>query len=125
VSGSSAQQSSGDQREKPNFEQLLAALEMSVSDLEEGKIGLAEALARYEEAVGLLKECYQQLERAERKIEILSRLGSAGEAVTEPLQDAAESLAEKAVRRTKRRSRTVSPDSESDSGEIDAPRGLF
>ena len=50
------------------FEQALAELEKIVRDLEDGKIGLEQSLARYEHGVGLLKSCYGQLRQAELKI---------------------------------------------------------
>ena len=43
-----------------------------VGELESGKLGLSDALARYEQGVKHLKACQQLLERAERKIELLS-----------------------------------------------------
>ena len=48
--------------EPPSFEQALASLEQIVHDLEEGRLGLAESLARYEEGVKLLKQCHGLLE---------------------------------------------------------------
>ena len=117
--------------EQPNFEQALATLEAIVHELEEGQIGLAEALARYEQGVKLLRQCYQLLEHAERRIELLSRVSAAGEPITQPLDDSAISLQEKAETRGKRRSRPAA-DSEtpcaregSGEGEIDVPGGLF
>lgn len=50
------------------FEQALADLEKVVRQLEDGQIGLEEALAQYEEGVGLLKQCYSQLRQAEQRI---------------------------------------------------------
>src|SRR5580698_2121845 len=52
----------------PDFETALARMEAIVFELEEGRIGLAEALARYEEGVGLLRQCFALLETAERRI---------------------------------------------------------
>ena len=46
--------------------------EAIVHDLEEGQLGLAEALARYEQGVQHLKRCYLLLEGAERKSELLT-----------------------------------------------------
>jgi exodeoxyribonuclease VII small subunit len=91
----------------PSFEQALAQLETIVHQLEEGEIGLAEALAHYETGIGLLKQCYGLLERAERRIELLSGVDAAGNPITEPLADEASSLDEKAQNRGRRRSRTV------------------
>jgi exodeoxyribonuclease VII small subunit len=69
--------------ESISFEQALASLEHIVHDLEEGKLGLAESLSRYEQGVSLLKRCHQLLERAERRIELLTGVDAAGNPVTE------------------------------------------
>ena len=75
--------------EQPTFESALARIEAIVHELEEGQTGLAESLARYEEAVRLLKQCYGLLENAERKIELLVGFDAAGNVVTEPFDDTA------------------------------------
>jgi exodeoxyribonuclease VII small subunit len=89
----------------PTFEEALAQLDAIVQELEEGQIGLADGLTRYEQGVKLLKQCYQLLERAERKIELLSRVDSNGQVESEPFDDGAISLEEKAETRGRRRSR--------------------
>lgn len=78
----------------PTFEDALARLEGIVRDLEEGDLGLAEALARYEAGVGLLKDCHQLLERAERRIELLSGFDAEGNPVTVPFDDTASATAD-------------------------------
>ena len=72
-----------------NFEQTLARLEEIVHLLEDGKIGLDDALGRYEEGVGLLRKAYEMLHRAERKIALLTGLDSEGNPVLSPMEDAA------------------------------------
>ena len=72
-----------------NFEQTLGRLEEIVHLLEDGKIGLDEALGRYEEGVGLLRNAYKMLQRAERKIAVLTGLDSEGNPVLSPIEDAA------------------------------------
>jgi exodeoxyribonuclease VII small subunit len=72
-----------------SFEQTLARLEEIVHLLEDGKIGLDEALGRYEEGVGLLRNAYEMLQRAERKIAVLTGLDSEGNPVLSPMEDAA------------------------------------
>ena len=89
--------------QQPTFEEALEELEAIVHELEEGEIGLNEALARYEHGVKLLRQCYDLLERAERKIELLGGVDAQGKPVTEPFADAALSLDEKAQRRSRRR----------------------
>jgi len=66
-------------------------MEAIVYELEEGRIGLAEALARYEEGVGLLRQCFGLLETAERRIELLTGVDAAGNPVVEPYDDTASS----------------------------------
>jgi len=103
-----AKKKSRKQKEGPaaSFEESLAALETIVSQLEDGQLPLAEALAQYEEGVGHLKACYQLLERAERKIELLSGVDADGKAVCEPLaDDLDDDLEAKAASRSNRRSR--------------------
>jgi exodeoxyribonuclease VII small subunit len=63
--------------EPRSFEESLGDLERLVRELEEGRLGLDEALARYEQGVGLIKQCYAQLRQAEQRILVLT--GSAGE----------------------------------------------
>ncbi|MBN2579821.1 MAG: exodeoxyribonuclease VII small subunit [Pirellulales bacterium] len=72
-----------------SFEQSLARLEEIVHQLEEGNVGLEESLARYEEGVKLLRQAYDLLQKAERKIEILSGVDAEGNPVTEPFDDTA------------------------------------
>ncbi len=72
-----------------NFEQTLARLEEIVHLLEDGKIGLDEAMGRYEEGVGLLRNAYEMLQRAERKIAVLTGMDSEGNPVLNPMEDAA------------------------------------
>ena len=114
----------------PSFEQALERLETIVHDLEEGRIGLAEGLGRYEEGIKLLRQCYELLENAERRIELLSRMGIAGEPVTEPFDEAQQSLEEKSDQRSRRRTRKTrepaAKDEPAGGGEgPDLPGGLF
>ncbi len=87
------------------FEQGLADLEGIVQRLEEGELPLAQSLADYAQGVALLKHCFEQLESAERKIELLRGLASDGEPTTEAFDDTALSLEEKSQARSQRRSR--------------------
>ena len=91
--------------ERPGFEQALAELETIMHALEEGKLGLAEGLARYERGIALLKQCYELLENAERKIELLCGVDAEGNPITQPFEAGGEqSLEEKAQGRSRRRS---------------------
>ncbi|REJ67455.1 MAG: exodeoxyribonuclease VII small subunit [Planctomycetota bacterium] len=109
------------------FEASLTKLEAIVGELEKGEIGLAEAMARYEEGVKLLAACYKQLEGAEAQIELLSGVDAEGKAVTEPFEDeATDSLDDKAASRSRRRTAKKSARPTSDeAGDIDTSGSLF
>ena len=115
---------------EPSFEQALQSLESIVRQLEEGQLGLAEALARYEQGVKLLKQCYQLLEHAERRIAVLTRVTPEGEAISEKFDDRAATLEEKAATRGRRRSRPAEADEPpcdppQKRRDVDPPGGLF
>lgn len=107
------------------FEEALVLLEQIVTELEAGQISLAEGLARYEHGVKLLKRCYQLLEQAERRIELLNRVDSEGNAHSEPFDDSALSLEEKARGRDRARTRGATKNLPESTGEIDESRRLF
>ena len=65
------------------FEEALERLEAIVDGLEAGELPLEEALARFEEGVGLTRALGDQLARAERRVEQLVREG--GALVAKPL----------------------------------------
>jgi exodeoxyribonuclease VII small subunit len=75
--------------ENLTFEQALAELDQIVRQLEDGSVGLEEALERYERGVGLLKRCYGQLRDAEQRILLLTGEGGEGEPLTRPFEHAA------------------------------------
>ena len=112
-----------------SFEESLAELEVIVAELESGKLGLSDALARYEQGVKHLKGCQQLLERAERKIELLSGVDADGNPITQPFDEGdAESLEAKAAARGQRRtsgSKSSSAQIGRRDGEIDDPARLF
>ncbi len=110
---------------EPTFEEALERLEFIVRDLEEGKIGLAAGLERYEEGVSLLRRCYHLLEGAQRRIELLNRVGPDGQEECEPFDDTSATLEEKAASRGRRRSRPRADDSGAAEDEIDGPGRLF
>lgn len=73
-------------KDSTSFEEALAELESVVNDLENGDLGLAEALERYELGVSRLKQCQKLLEKAEQRIEVLIRVDAQGNAITRPLE---------------------------------------
>jgi exodeoxyribonuclease VII small subunit len=92
------------------FEESLVELEKIVAELESGKLGLSDALARYEEGVKHLKGCQRLLEMAERKIELLSGVDADGNPITEPFKDSDDdSLEAKATARAGRRTSVSKP----------------
>ena len=113
--------------EKPTFEEALSQLDAIVQELEEGQIGLAQGLTRYEEGVKLLKQCYQLLEHAQRRIELLSRVDPDGRVHSEPFDEGVLSLEEKAQTRGRRRSseKNRDPNDLPAQDEIDETGRLF
>jgi len=113
----------------PSFEQAIAALEKIVHELEEGQLGLDQAVGRYEAGVKLLKQCHGLLAQAERRIELLTGVDAQGQPVVEPFDEqAAASLEEKSRNRSQRRStarRVPKPDTLPQDADMDEPGGLF
>ena len=89
--------------EQPTFEAALAELEAIVHQLEEGDLGLAESLARYEQGVKHLKHCYELLKAAEQKVELLTGIDANGAAITEPFRDETLALEDQAGSRRRKR----------------------
>lgn len=100
----------------PTFEEALSQLQQIVQELEDGSLGLEPSLARFEEGIRLLRNCYQILEQAEQKIEILTGQDSAGNPLTAPF-DATATFegSEKPAKKPGRR-RTASKGDNPDSG---------
>jgi exodeoxyribonuclease VII small subunit len=111
------------------FEESLDELEKIVSELESGKLGLSDALARYEEGVKHLKGCQHLLESAERKIELLSGVDAEGNPITQPFDESdVDSLDAKAAARGQRRTsgaKSTSPKMTMRSNDIDDVHRLF
>lgn len=68
----------------PSFDDGLDRLEALVQQLEAGNLGLEDALARYEEGIALSQTLQQQLNAAQRRVEVLKQ-GLGGEYRSEPL----------------------------------------
>jgi len=62
-----------DAQQDGGFDRKLERLEALVAELEQGGLGLEPAIERYQEGIGLLKECHRALERYQRRVEELSR----------------------------------------------------
>lgn len=112
-----------------SFEESLEELEKIVAELESGKLGLSDALARYEQGVKHLKGCQQLLERAERKVELLSGVNADGNPITQPFDEGdVDSLEAKAAARGQRRTTVAKASSVRITvrdGDIDDPGRLF
>jgi exodeoxyribonuclease VII small subunit len=81
--------------DKRNFEESLLELERMVRELEDGRLGLEEALARYEQGVGLIKSCYQQLREAEQRILLLTGVDEEQQPILQPFKHEATAIAKK------------------------------
>ncbi|HTI51427.1 MAG TPA: exodeoxyribonuclease VII small subunit [Planctomycetaceae bacterium] len=68
----------------PTFEAALEQLQTIVHELEEGQLGLETSLTRFETGVRLLRNCYQILEQAEQRIEVLTGVDSQGNPIVGP-----------------------------------------
>lgn len=55
------------------FEQALAEVESIIERIEAGEIGLEDALLQYERGVALVNHCRGKLDRAQQKVEDLTR----------------------------------------------------
>jgi exodeoxyribonuclease VII small subunit len=113
-----------------SFEEAMVELEEIVHDLEDGKIGLAEALNRYEQGVKLLKSCHQLLEKAERRIQLLSGVDAEGNPVVERFEDdESDDLDGKSAARARRRSQNPTTGKKTRSraagSDVDEGRSLF
>ncbi len=73
-----------------SFEGALERLEAIVDQLEEGDLGLEEALAAFEEGVALSRRCAGELDAAERRIEILVQTGDGDTAPFDSLGEGAD-----------------------------------
>lgn len=105
-----------------SFEQSLRELEQIVHELEEGGLGLADSLSRYEQGVQHLRRCYQALKQAEQKIEQLSGVDAQGNAVTEPFDDRAPAVAEETAKETAAAREAAAPGESAGSGRQKPPK---
>jgi Exonuclease VII small subunit len=108
------------------FEEMLQKLEAVVRELEEGNLGLREALTRYEEGIGYLKKCYEGLTQAQRKIELLTGVDAEGRPLVQSFEEQEMSIQDKAESRSRRRSAVSKPPpAEGCAPEIDNRDTLF
>jgi exodeoxyribonuclease VII small subunit len=60
-----------DQIETPSYEESFTRVEELVKELESGELSLKQSLRKYEEAVKSMNRCYELLDEAQKKIEML------------------------------------------------------
>jgi exodeoxyribonuclease VII small subunit len=118
-------------KSKRTFEQAIAEVEEIVSKLEGGKLELANSLDEYQRGIGTLKECYELLSSAERRVTLLSGFDIDGNPITEPFGDQPMTTEEKQAARPARRSspqsraRLTELQSGNDFEADDSQEGLF
>jgi exodeoxyribonuclease VII small subunit len=59
--------------EKIGFEETIRLLTNIVEKIEQGKIPLQESIEQYEKGMGLIRHCRDILQKAEKKIELISQ----------------------------------------------------
>jgi exodeoxyribonuclease VII small subunit len=74
-----------DAQKEPTFEEALAQLEAIVTSIEQGKIGLQDAIVQYERGMKLIQHCRSVLGDAEAKIQQL-QLGADGKLTPAPME---------------------------------------
>ena len=105
-------------KKQVSFETALEQLEKIVEELEDGEIGLEASLQRYEDGVKLLRQCYDILQHAERRIELLTGVGEDGRPTTEPF-DATATAEQTQRNRPKRRASPKGDEDEDDAEELE------
>jgi exodeoxyribonuclease VII small subunit len=111
-----------------SFEESLKELGEIVQQLEDGGLGLAESLARYEQGVKHLRDCYRALKQAERKIELLAGVDAQGNAQTEPFEEPEDGeFEQQAATRSRQRTakKRASPRKPPPPDDVGAPPSLF
>lgn len=68
------------------FEDYLRQVEEAVQQLESGKLGLEESIDKYENGIKAIKKCYEILEAAEKKIQLLIK-DKEGKLQAKPFED--------------------------------------
>jgi len=78
---------SRDQDPVVDFELSFSQVESIVRELEQGQLGLGDSLAKYEQGVKHLKQCYAALNNAQRRIEMLTGIDRDGNTSSVPFGD--------------------------------------
>ena len=73
-----------------DFEKKLNRLEKIVEEMEAGDLSLDKSLKIFEEGIKLSRECHEQLDQAEQKVQTLLEVSADGSAVTEDFEETEE-----------------------------------
>jgi exodeoxyribonuclease VII small subunit len=76
-----------DELSKLNFEESIRQLKEIVDKIEQGQIPLQDSLDQYEKGMSLIKHCRSILQKAEKRIEKISREEQAEEETVEELSE--------------------------------------
>lgn len=68
--------------QEPGFDERLESLEQIVEELEQGGLGLEQAIGRYQAGIELLRSCHTTLETTRKRVEELT---AGAEGVLRPL----------------------------------------
>jgi exodeoxyribonuclease VII small subunit len=116
-------------RQTPTFEQSLDELQQIVRELEDGSLGLQDSMQQFERGIGLLRGCYQILEQAEQRIEVLLSMDADGSPLTAPFDASATAaaLGPAAGRRSRKKSAEPEPKdaAERQDDAVDSGERLF
>jgi len=102
----------------PSFEQSLEELQQIVDELEDGSLGLADSMQRFEQGIKLLRSGYGMLEEAEQKIELLTGVDDEGNPLTKPF-DATSTIDKPDTSKPRRKRKKTPQRSKDDDTEAD------
>ena len=83
---------SEEKKEELSFEEAIKKLEQTVMKMEQGDLNLDENIKFFEEGNKLVKFCTEQLNKAEKKVEVLLGKNAEGEAVFKEIGEQQEDL---------------------------------
>ena len=61
----------------PSLENAIAQLDAILAEMEDGKLPLEQLISRYEAGIKLVKVCQDQLQMAEKRIQVVARAANA------------------------------------------------
>jgi exodeoxyribonuclease VII small subunit len=63
-------------KETPSLESAMQRISEIVSTMEDGNLPLEKLIDSYEEGIGLVKDCQEKLDTAEKRIQVIARNAS-------------------------------------------------